>query len=64
MEPNLEAAERRYSDAVDAVEAALTELHFAAEERQQVAVRRALDQAGVARVEDGLRLLDILDRLQ
>jgi hypothetical protein len=60
MDHTLEDAERRYSNAVDAVNAALDELHFATEAR---AVRRALDGAGIALLEDGMRLLDMLGRL-
>ena len=63
MDHTLEDAERRYGNAVNAVNAALDELHFAAEARQQAAVRRALDSAGIALLEDGMRLLDMLGRL-
>jgi len=63
QDTTLEDAERRYSDAIDAANAALDELHYAAEVRQRATVRRALDSAGVSRVEDGLRLLDILGPL-
>jgi len=59
----LEDAERRYSDAVDAINAALNELHFAAQACQQAAVHLALDSYTVARVEDWLRLLDMLGQL-
>ena len=63
MDHTLEDAERRYGNAVDAVNAALDKLHFAADARHQAAVRRALDGAGIALLEDGMRLLDMLGRL-
>ncbi len=49
--------------APDVLQPALTELCFAVDELIEARVQRARDRDGVARVEDDLRLLDFLKRL-